>query len=112
MQGERGEKGDQGQHGQAGDTGATGATVAINRWGVIGYAILSAFIVFSLWGNYQNNLNVCHGLNENRKIMRLILQDASKRTQTSKQRTPEEKAEAKEFYEAQLERLRPVPCDA
>ena len=52
----------------------------------------------------------CNIGNEHRSTLRTILMDANRRTQSSKQRTTEEKKEAAEFYEKALNKLKPFNC--
>ena len=49
--GERGPKGDHGQHGERGEKGLRGAT---NRYGVIGYLILTGFVALAFYTQEQN----------------------------------------------------------
>lgn len=61
--------------------------------------------------NYAIKIN-CEFGNRNRTAIRTILLDANRRTQTSGQRTREEKRAAQDFYNRQLQRLKPFDCDS
>ncbi|MBA2312750.1 MAG: hypothetical protein H0V97_08125 [Actinobacteria bacterium] len=83
----------------------------------VGYLILAAFVVLSFFRGYQVDKElgvttalVCSELNKTRETLRTILEDAARRTAVSKQRTPEEKAEAAGFYAAALARIPPDAC--
>ena len=85
----------------------------------IGYLIMFAFVLVALYGGHhadqqaQRAIQVnCQFGNKNRDVMRLILKDANNRTQTSKQRTEEQKRIARVFYERQIARLKPFDCEA
>ena len=84
---------------------------------IIGYLVLSVFMVLALYGGYVADQHAkravkinCNFGNQNRQVMRVILMDANKRTQTSRQRSREEKRAAQEFYDRQLQRLKPFDC--
>lgn len=116
-EGERGrvgERGPKGDHGQDGETGARGPT---NKLALVGYAILTVFVVLSLYGTHQNDVLLeqqqienCQVAKENRHALRTIFIDAAKRTASSSQRTKQEKKDAKEFYDNALSLLPPIDC--
>ncbi len=115
---QRGERGPTGDHGQDGKVGATGPQGAgAPRYALVGYLIMFVFFVGALYYAYeadhhaQNAILVnCNFGNKNREVIRLILSDANQRTQTSKQRSPEQKRASAQFYNAQLQRLKPFDC--
>jgi uncharacterized membrane protein len=107
------------ERGEKGDQGVAGRDAPVNHWAVIGYLILALAMGIALYGSWhadraaQRAIQVnCNFGNENRRIIRLILEDANKRTQTSNQRTPEEKREAAKFYGQYLRELEAFDCDA
>jgi hypothetical protein len=53
----------------------------------------------------------CDFGNQNRLAMRRILQNANRQSQTSRQRSPEEKRISNEFYKKQLKELPLFDCD-
>lgn len=61
--------------------------------------------------NYAVKVN-CEFGNLNRAAIKTILLDANRRTQTSQQRTREEKRAAQEFYNRQIARLTPFDCES
>ena len=112
-----GERGPTGDHGQDGERGIQGERGPTNRLALIGYLILTATMVGSLYQISRNSAElaettklVCRISNENRETLRQLLQDAAARTASSRQRSPEEKREAAAFYRAALNRIPPDPC--
>lgn len=95
----------------------------MNRWNIIGYAALWAGMVLALaFTGYERREREeafahavqvnCNFGNQNRNALAAIIRDANRRTQTSRQRTPEQKRQAKEFYEQSLKALKPFDCDS
>ena len=117
QRGVAGERGPKGDHGQQGDAGPQGSGAP--RRALIGYLILCVFLGVALWGGYhadqkaERSIQVnCRFGNENRNVIRLILQDSNRRLQTSEQRSQEEKRVGEQVYMKYLSILEPFDCDA
>lgn len=89
---------------------------------LIGYLILAAFIVGALYRGYQIDRRAARdrAAIEQRfarsdakqlAVIRTILCLAAHQTQTSKQRTPGEKARSSRFYNDALHSVNARPCD-
>lgn len=124
--GERGPKGDHGQTGDVGPEGPAGQVVhdearerkrdrqAFYRAAqllALPVAILAALPGLLGIVLIQREVDEqCRIATENRVALRTTLKDAARRSATSKQRTIEEKKDAKRFYDEALKRLPPNPC--
>lgn len=116
-----GGEGGRGEHlGGAGGTGGTGGRGETGPVGprgknaphraVIGYAILMLFVLIGFARGEQIDNKVCSYSEADRQIIRTILIDANRRTQTSDQRTKEEKETAAKYYAETLAKIPPVKC--
>lgn len=92
------------------------------RWFAAAYLVLAAATVIGLYSTYNNSqddlkrdtaVQTSLRASDQRQndAIRTILCLADSQTQTSKQRTPQEKAERRAFYAEALKSVRALPCD-
>jgi hypothetical protein len=112
LTGATGERGPRGDHGQQGERGRP------NRLAIVGFCILSFFNFLGLYGAWLNDQHQkqeayenCIFNQTNRNGLRGVLIDANRRTQTSNQRTAEEKQNAQEFFDKAIKKFPKIECE-